>query len=107
MRLRTLTVSGFRGFPRTQEFDLDADAIILVGANGSGKTSFFDALLWGLSGAVARLSESEAELVSKWSVTGEARVEVCLVTDEGENLVVTRRYDGQAHLTVTRDGLEP
>lgn len=51
MRVRRLSVSGFRGFPGTEVFDLDADAVILEGVNGSGKTSLFDAILWGLSGS--------------------------------------------------------
>lgn len=101
MRLRSIEISGFRGFAKTQVFDLDADAIILTGANGTGKTSFFDALLWGLSGVVTRLSESDEELVSKWSSTGEARVEIRLSTESGTDLVVTRRYDGQAHLSLS------
>jgi len=45
MRLHSLEVSGFRGFAAEQHFDLDADAVIVVGTNGNGKTSLFDAIL--------------------------------------------------------------
>ena len=52
MRLVQLKVNGFRGFATPYEFDLDADAVVVVGANGNGKTSLFDAILWCLSGRV-------------------------------------------------------
>ena len=55
MRLVSLKVAGFRGFAHPQTFGLDADAIVIVGANGQGKTSFFDAILWALCGRVPRL----------------------------------------------------
>jgi len=55
MRLVRLEVSGFRGFPFPREFDLDADAVILVANNGIGKTSMLDAILWGLTGSIPRL----------------------------------------------------
>ena len=45
MRLLSLEVAGFRGFAAEQIFDLDADAIVVVGSNGNGKTSLFDAVL--------------------------------------------------------------
>ncbi len=62
MRITRLSVSGFRGFPGPQSFDLDADAIVIVGVNGQGKTSLFDAVLWGLTGAIPRLG-ADAQLV--------------------------------------------
>jgi recombinational DNA repair ATPase RecF len=46
LRLVSLEVAGFRGFPQLREFDLNADAVIVVGANGNGKTSLFDGILW-------------------------------------------------------------
>lgn len=98
MRLRHLEIAGFRGYASTETFDLDADAVILVGANGSGKTSFFDAILWALTGSVSRLGSSK-NLVSTYSTSGEALVELRIGVSEDE-LVITRRYDGQSHLSV-------
>ena len=40
MRLVSLKIAGFRGFAHTQTFGLDADAVVIVGVNGQGKTSF-------------------------------------------------------------------
>lgn len=100
MRLKSLAVSGFRGFPRNQILDLDADAVIVAGVNGSGKTSIFDAILWGLTGSIPRLRGESADVVSKYSLSGEARVEVVLRTDDRPEMRIVRRFDGRSHLSV-------
>jgi DNA repair exonuclease SbcCD ATPase subunit len=48
-------LEAFRGFRDKQRVDLDASAVILAGPNGTGKTSFFDALQWLLLGSLERL----------------------------------------------------
>lgn len=104
MRIVRLSVSGFRGFPGSQSFDLDADAIVIVGVNGQGKTSLFDAVLWGLTGAIPRLG-ADAQLVSMYSSSGEARVELELRSSAGMTLTVTRRFDGEKQqLRLVQDG---
>lgn len=100
MRLKSLAVGGFRGFPRNEVLDLDADAVVVAGANGSGKTSMFDAILWGITGSVARLHGETADVVSKYSPSGEARVEVVLRMDDGSDMRIVRRFDGRSHLSV-------
>ena len=100
MRLKSLSISGFRGFASTVDFDLDADAIVLVGANGSGKTSLLDAILWALSGNVPRLGTAQETLLSRFSSTGELRVELALTTPDGRPLNVTRRWDGETTFSV-------
>ncbi len=107
MRLQTLTVAGFRGFPTPTGLDLDADAVIIAGVNGSGKTSFFDAILWALCGNVDRLGDDPASLVSEYSPSGEARVELVLRADSGRRVTVVRRFDGTMHLSVRVDDADP
>ena len=106
MRLKSLSIAGFRGFPRPVTLDLDADAVIVAGVNGSGKTSLFDAVLWALSGSIDRLSDETVNLVSRYSPSGEARVEAVLSTDNDSTATVIRRFDGKAHLSVQR-GSDP
>jgi hypothetical protein len=53
--LVNLKLEGFRAFAAPIELDCDADAIVLVGPNGTGKTTFFDAIEWALFGKVSRL----------------------------------------------------
>jgi DNA repair exonuclease SbcCD ATPase subunit len=50
-----IEIERFRGFAERQRIDLDASVVIVWGANGTGKTSFFDALQWLLIGSVDRL----------------------------------------------------
>src|SRR3954451_25270886 len=50
-----IEIERFRGFADRQRIDLDASVLILWGANGTGKTSFFDALQWLIVGSVERL----------------------------------------------------
>jgi hypothetical protein len=61
-----------RGFAERREFDLDASAVVVIGANGNGKTSLFDGILWALAGKVPRMP-GDSSLVSIYSGTGHAR----------------------------------
>jgi DNA repair exonuclease SbcCD ATPase subunit len=95
MRLLSLELAGFRGFATKQTFDLDADAVIVVGANGNGKTSLFDAVLWAIAGRIPRLGSDDAPLACKFSETGQARVALRLGRADGSSpLTVTRVFDG-------------
>ncbi|HEY4934092.1 MAG TPA: AAA family ATPase [Terriglobales bacterium] len=91
-----MKLSGFRGFSQQHEFDLDADAVVVVGANGHGKTSLFDGILWALSGRIPRLHKEDARFVSLYSETGQMRVELRFKEYEtGEQFTVTRSFDGK------------
>ena len=57
MRVKSMTIDGFRAFTEETLFDLEGNAVVVVGANGQGKTSFFDALLWVLTGRIPRLGD--------------------------------------------------
>ncbi len=101
MRLTGLAVQGFRGFAGKQSIDLDADVVVVVAANGQGKTSLMGAILWGLAGAVPRLGSDDTVLLSLYSQTGMASVTVELRDGEERLFRVTRSYDGVAqHVTV-------
>ncbi|WP_422431929.1 MULTISPECIES: AAA family ATPase [Gammaproteobacteria] len=52
-RLRSLSVGPFRGFARQEEFDLDSRLVLIYGPNGTGKSSFCEALEYTLLGSVA------------------------------------------------------
>lgn len=108
MRLVSAQISGFRGFATEQGFDFDADAVIVVGANGNGKTSLCDAILWALSGRIPRLAAEEPPIVSRFSSSGQARVMLTLrEVRTASTLTVTRTSDGkESKVTVeTPNGL--
>ena len=94
MRVTSVELSGFRAFSTDQRFDLDGDIVLVVGVNGQGKTSLFDAILWAISGEISRLANPES-IVSLYSGSGEAQVKVAIVSDNGERMSVTRYHDGQ------------
>lgn len=52
-RLKSLKVGPFRGFLKQEDFDLDSQLVLIYGPNGTGKTSFCEALEYGLLGNVA------------------------------------------------------
>lgn len=96
MRLQSIELSGFRGFAQRQEFDLDADAVVVIGANGHGKTSLFDGILWALSGRIPRLKNDDSSFVSMYSETGQARVALRFKDGpNGDLFAVTRSFDGK------------
>jgi DNA repair exonuclease SbcCD ATPase subunit len=86
-------VSGFRGFGASVSFDLDADAVVIVGANGQGKTSLFDAVLWALAGEIDRLDTKDDGLMSLYSPDGQMHVEVILSADDGTRRRIVREFD--------------
>jgi DNA repair exonuclease SbcCD ATPase subunit len=92
MRLKAITIEGFRAFGSVTEIDLDADVVVLQGPNGVGKTSLLDAILWALAGRIARF-EDRGSPVSIYAREGLARVELTLTGDAGE-LVIIRATDG-------------
>lgn len=53
VRLKNLSVGPFRGFAREEVFDLDSPLVLIYGPNGTGKSSFCEALEYGLLGNVA------------------------------------------------------
>lgn len=104
MRLHSIRLSGFRGFPRDHTFDLDADAVVVVGANGNGKTCLFDAILWGLCGRIPRLPKDNERLVSLYSETGQAWVELEVRDPKDSRHTIIRSFDGRAERVTLKTG---
>jgi DNA repair exonuclease SbcCD ATPase subunit len=63
MRLEKLKVKGFRGFNEEQSIPLNSDVVLIYGLNGSGKSSFTEALEWLFFGEISRqrLSRCKSE----------------------------------------------
>ena len=105
MRLKSITIEGFRGFTKKVVVDLDANVIILQGPNGVGKTSLLDAILWVLTGRMDRFAE-KSNPISLYAREGIARVQ--LILRDGQNdIIVTRATDGsRVNVQLHRDGVE-
>ena len=95
MRLSSLEVSGFRAFPAPVVFDLDADVLLVQGPNGTGKTSIFDAILWGLSGTLPRLGSRQDAILSLYSESGTARVQLTIKSPSGDSIRISRVGSGK------------
>lgn len=52
-QLKSLRVGPFRGFAKPEEFDISSSLVLIYGPNGTGKSSFCEALEYGLLGSVA------------------------------------------------------
>jgi exonuclease SbcC len=56
--LDKVKIQNFRAYRRPQSFTIGADVTVLYGPNGFGKTSFFDAIDFAVTGGIGRLTSS-------------------------------------------------
>lgn len=70
-RLHELTVGPFRGFMQQEVFDLSRDITLVYGANGTGKSSFFEALETAMLGSI---SEAKVKRVDQNVYCNNARL---------------------------------
>jgi DNA repair exonuclease SbcCD ATPase subunit len=105
MRITGLDIQGFRAFTEEHSFDLDADVILFTGANGRGKTSVFDAILWTLTGSLPRLEaqSTDVPVTSLYSSSEFARVELQL-SDDDDTFRVVRSDDSKGTQVTIRSG---
>ncbi|MEX2447707.1 MAG: AAA family ATPase [Solirubrobacterales bacterium] len=109
-RLAAIELEGFRGFSDARRLDLDADAVIIRGDNGAGKTSLVDGILWVFAGELGHLVErvrgmrKVEDAVTNRHRAGDATVTLEIVAD-GHRWSFTRRGNQlQTALTATCDG---
>ena len=58
VRLETVTLQNFRAYRKPQTFAFGSDVTVLYGPNGFGKTSFFDAVDFAVTGEIGRVKHS-------------------------------------------------
>lgn len=58
MKLKSVTISAFRGFKKEQTIELDNNLILIKGSNGSGKSSFVEAIEWLFYDEISRKKKS-------------------------------------------------
>lgn len=58
VRLETVVIKNFRAYRKPQTFAIGADVTVLYGPNGFGKTSFFDAVDFAVTGGIGRIRSS-------------------------------------------------
>lgn len=88
MRITGIKIAGFGGVSGEVDIDLDADVVIVVGANGYGKTTICNAISWAISGT----GPSVQSLRNLYSKSGTTTVE--LRTDfNGDAVFITRSLE--------------
>lgn len=65
MRIDQIDIENFRCFKGLNQFNIDGKTIILYGENGYGKSSFFDAIEWCLTGTVDRFKQPGERNINK------------------------------------------
>jgi energy-coupling factor transporter ATP-binding protein EcfA2 len=91
-QLKSLVVGPFRGFSRQETFDLANRLVLIYGPNGTGKSSFCEALEYGLLGNVAEAESKrfrdQREYLKNAHVDLFTEPEIIGVDDQGEVLPV-------------------
>ncbi len=74
MKLKYVKLKNFKSYPDQEtKLDLDFQGIkLIVGANGTGKSTFFDAIIWGIYGKSMALADE----VINWETGKNCKVEV-------------------------------
>jgi DNA repair exonuclease SbcCD ATPase subunit len=106
VRLESLEVEGFRSFSEKVSLDFSGDVILVNGANGTGKTSILDAVLWGLCGTLPRLKKAQDKVLSLYAKFGYAQVTLTLSNESTGLIRVSRRYDGTQMTLTLQEGNE-
>lgn len=95
-RINTLEVESFRGFATSRKFELGKQYVLLYGPNGSGKTSFSEALEYGLLGSIEEADADNIKLATYIKNTSTKKgippVIYCLFEDGSEG-VATAAYE--------------
>ncbi|MES5930168.1 AAA family ATPase [Bacillus cereus group sp. MG9] len=99
MKIDKVVIKNFRNYVGEHHFDLSKDITIFYGDNGFGKSSFFDAIEWCISGTISRFNdEGESEkfkkdLINRYVLTsGENDIECC-ITMEFNGLKLIRKFN--------------
>lgn len=81
-----MCIQNFRCYMGEHKFNLDNQTILLYGENGYGKSSFFDAIEWCLTGNITRFTKSEEKNIDK-------RIILNRYAQEGEKCSVSLQID--------------
>lgn len=96
--LKSISIQNFRAYRSKKDFVLGSALTILYGPNGFGKTSFFDAVDFAVTGSVRRLSRA-SEGFDKAAKHLDSAEEPTFVS-------ITVERDGKPHV-ITRDLADP
>lgn len=91
--LKSISIQNFRAYRTKKQFELGTAVTVLYGPNGFGKTSFFDAIDFVVTGGVGRLKKATGGIsqVGKHLDSSDEPTEVSLtLVRDGKEHVITR-----------------
>ena len=87
-KLSKLTVKGFRGFNEPEEFDLSKKFTFIYGLNGTGKSSFCEAIEYSLTGKINEASSKRFESSQYVNNITSSKSEVSLTAEYEDGQIV-------------------
>lgn len=112
-RLKRIELEGFRGFAERREVDLDADAVVVRGDNGTGKTSLVDGLLWLFTGELAHLAlrvkglRQTEDIITNRFKGSEAVVSLTVGTSLGDQVFIRKGNQKKNRFFAHRESRAP
>lgn len=107
--LASLTVSAFRGIPDERTFELDGQNTVVVGPNGTGKSTLFQAIEFLLTGEIAAMRGSGTggvqpteHIPNRYADPDDTVVRATFVDDDGERFQAYRRFTNRNKLVAER-----
>ncbi|TMK25634.1 MAG: hypothetical protein E6G62_04660 [Actinobacteria bacterium] len=116
MRLKSVTLTGFKSFPSRTRLDFGSGVSVVVGPNGSGKSNVTDAVLWAMGEqsplAVRGQSMQDVIFGGGRGVQARSSAEVEIVLDNSDGTVdlpvgeisIARRLDRSGEGTYRLNG---
>jgi len=107
--LKSISIQNFRAYRKKKEFELGSAVTVLYGPNGFGKTSFFDAIDFAVTGGIGRLKKASSSLaqLAKHLDCEDDSTEVALtLARDGKEHVITRNLANHNHATVDGKSLQ-
>lgn len=95
MIIKQITIKNFRSYYGENQFDFSNGLTLIIGDNGDGKTTFFEALQWLFNTATENNSIDNASEMrkSKLEVGESDEVMVSMIFEHGGEKLVEKRYD--------------
>jgi exonuclease SbcC len=107
--LKSISIQNFRAYRKRKEFELGSAVTVLYGPNGFGKTSFFDAIDFAVTGGIGRLKKASSSLaqLAKHLDCEDDTTEVALtLVRDGKEHVITRNLASHNHATMEGKSLQ-
>ncbi|MCA1416022.1 SMC family ATPase [Bradyrhizobium sp. NBAIM20] len=97
--LESITIENFRAYRAPMTFEIGSEITVLYGPNGFGKTSFFDAIDFGITGSIGRLKIADTDHFREVAAHLDSK-------PEDARVALTYRSDGKSH-TIDRSVADP